>query len=146
DRGGTTLSVWTRGRGAFVYPLSGPSFVIGDLSAVVGHRVTFWGAKWAKSNALSRGPAPSAFKGFAETTTPNPPFCGGTWRAGTGAPSSPPATRPSTLRVIVASWITKSGPGVAGNIPQMAVINVDPGYQPDLDHPGTGTVVSVDCP
>jgi hypothetical protein len=46
----------------------------------------------------------------------------------------------------VASSITKSGPGISGNIPQMAVINVDPGYQPDLDHPGTGTVISVDCP
>jgi hypothetical protein len=145
DRGGTTLSVWTRGRGAFVYPLSGPSFVIGDLSAVVGQHVTFWGAKWAKSNALSGGAAPSAFKGFAETTTPNPPFCGGTWTAGTGT-SSPPATLPSTIRVIVASSITKLGPGISGNIPQMAVINVDPGYQPDLDHPGTGTVISVDCP
>lgn len=146
DRGGTTLSVWTRGRGAYVYPLSGPSFVIGDRSAVVGQKVTFWGAQWAKSNKLSGGAAPAAFKGFAESTTPNPPFCGGSWTAGTGAPSGLPATLPSTIRVIVASSVTKSGPGVAGDIPQMAVINVDPGYQPDLDHPGTGTVVSVDCP
>jgi len=146
DRGGTTLSVWTRGRGAYVYPLSGPSFVIGDRSAVVGQKVTFWGAQWAKSNKLSGGAAPAAFKGFAETTNPNPPFCGGNWTAGTGAPLGLPATLPSTIRVIVASSVTKSGPGVAGDIPQMAVINVDPGYQPDLDHPGTGTVGSVDCP
>jgi hypothetical protein len=147
DRGGTTLSVWTRGRGAYVYPLSGPSFVIGDRSAVVGQKVTFWGAQWAKYNKLSvGGAAPSAFKGFAETTDPNPPFCGGSWTSGTGAPTGLPATLPSTIRVIVASSITKSGPNVSGNIPQMAVINVDPGYQPDLDHPGTGTVVSVDCP
>jgi hypothetical protein len=146
DRGGTTLSVWTRGRGAFVYPLSGPSFVIGDLSAVVGQHVTFWGPKGAKSNSWSGGQAPSSFKGFAENTVPNPPYCGGTWTSGTGAPSNPPATLPSTIRVIVASSITKSGPGISGNIPQMAVINVDPGYQPDLDHPGTGTVISVDCP
>ena len=33
DRGSTTLSVWTRGRGAFVYPLSGLSSVIGDRNA-----------------------------------------------------------------------------------------------------------------
>jgi len=46
----------------------------------------------------------------------------------------------------VASSITKSGQVISGNIPQMAVINVDPGYQPDPDHPGTGTVISVDCP
>jgi hypothetical protein len=146
DRYGTTLSVWTRGRGAFVYPLSGPSFVIGDRSAVVGQHVTFWGAKWAKSNSLSGGPAPSSFKGFAETTTPNPAFCGGTWTSGLGGTSNPPATVPSTIRVIVASSITKSGPGVSGNIPQMAVISVDPGYQPDPAYPGTGTVLSVSCP
>ena len=146
DRGGTTLSVWTRGRGAFVYPLSGPSFVIGDRSAVIGQHVTFWGPSWAKYNKLSGSQSPSSFKGFAETTTPNPPFCGGSWTAGTGAPSGLPATLPSTIRVIVTSSITRSGPSVAGDIPQMAVINVDPGYQPDLDHPGTGTVVSVDCP
>ena len=146
DRYGTTLSIWTRGRGAFVYPLSGPSFVIGDRNAVVGQHVTFWGPNWARTNRLSGGQAPSTFKGFAETTTPNPPFCGGSWTAGTGTPSNPPATLPSTIRVIVTSSIAKSGPGVSGNIPQMAVINVDPGYQPDLDHPGTGTVVSVDCP
>jgi hypothetical protein len=146
DRGGTTLSVWTRGRGAYVYPLSGPSFVIGDGSAVVGQHVTFWGAKWAKSNSLSSGSAPSAFKGFAENTTPNPPYCGGSWTSGAGATSGPPAMLPSTIRVIVASSITKSGPVISGNIPQMAVINVDPGYLPDPDHPGTGTVVSVECP
>jgi len=146
DRSGTTLSVWTRGRGAFAYPLSGLSFVIGDRSAVVGQHVTFWGGNWAKSNKLTGGPAPSAFKGFAENTTPNPAFCGGTWTSGVGGSSGPPATLPSTIRVIVASSITKSGPVISGNIPQMAVINVDPGYQPDPDHPGTGTVISVDCP
>jgi hypothetical protein len=146
DRGATTLSVWTRGRGAFVYPLSGLSFVIGDRNAVVGQHVTFWGAKWAKSNALSGGPAPSAFKGFAETTTPDPANCGGTWTSGAGGSSGPPATLPSTIRVIVASSITKSGSVISGNIPQMAVISVDPGYQPDPSHPGTGTVLSVDCP
>ena len=146
DRGGTTLSVWTRGRGAFVYPLSGLSFVIGDLSAVVGHHVTFWGAQWAKSNKLSGGSAPSAFKGFAENTTPDPAFCGGTWTSGAGGSSGPPATLPSTISVIVASSITKHGSVISGNIPQMAVINVDPGYQPDPSHPGTGTVMSVGCP
>jgi hypothetical protein len=146
DRGGTTLSVWTRGRGAFVYPLSGPSFVIGDRSAVVGQHVMFWGGNWAKSNKLSGGPAPSAFKGFAENTTPDPAFCGGSWTSGVGGSSVPPATLPSTIRVIVASSITRSGSTISGNIPQMAVINVDPGYQPDPDHPGTGTVISVDCP
>jgi hypothetical protein len=146
DRGGTTLSVWTRGRGAFVYPLSGPSFVIGDVSAVVGQHVTFWGSQWAKSNKLSGGPAPSAFKGFAQNTTPDPANCGGTWTSDTGGSSNPPATLPSTIRVIVASSVTKSGPIVSGDIPQMAVINVDPGYRPDPGHPGTGTVVSVSCP
>jgi subtilisin family serine protease len=121
------------------------SFVIGDLSAVVGQHVTFWGAQWARSNALSGGPAPSAFKGYADNTTPDPPSCGGTWTTHPGNSSNPPSTLPSIIRVIVASSITRSGSVISGNVPQMAIISVDPGYQPDPGHAGTGTVLSVSC-
>jgi hypothetical protein len=52
---------------------------------------------------------------------------------------------PSTIRVIVASSITRSGSVISGNIPHMAIISVDRGYEPDPGHPGTGTVLSVSC-
>src|SRR5215831_14429811 len=43
----------------------GSAFVIGDLDAVVGNKVTFWGAHWSTKNHLSGGTAPVSFKGFA---------------------------------------------------------------------------------
>ena len=57
----------------------GTGFAIGDLDAVVGNHVMFWGAQWWKNNHLSGGRAPASFKGFANCTNPNPPACGGTW-------------------------------------------------------------------
>jgi hypothetical protein len=47
--------------------------------------------------------------------------------------------------VIVAGSITKSGAVISGNIPEMAVIQTDPGYESNPGHAGTGTVVSVGC-
>src|SRR5207253_1219652 len=46
----------------------GATFVMGDLDAVIGKQVTFWGAQWDKLNSLSSGAAPSAFKGYANAT------------------------------------------------------------------------------
>src|SRR5205085_4409548 len=60
------------------------NFVIGDVNAVVGNHVTFWGAHWASLNSTSGGPAPHSFKGFANPTDPNPAACGGTWTSGQG--------------------------------------------------------------
>ncbi|HEV2923019.1 MAG TPA: right-handed parallel beta-helix repeat-containing protein, partial [Solirubrobacteraceae bacterium] len=59
--------------------LASGSFVIGDKNATVGSNVTFsevewWGSNWWKENSLSGGQAPSAFKGFAESS-PSPPTC-----------------------------------------------------------------------
>ena len=122
------------------------SFVIGDGNAVVGNRVTFWGAQWAKLNSLSGGPAPASFKGFASSTSPNPPNCGGTWTSNPGNSSGPPSSVPSYITVIVASSITKSGPTISGNIPEMVIVQTDPGYGPNPGHAGTGTVVAVFCP
>jgi cell division septation protein DedD len=123
----------------------GSSFVIGDLDAVVGHHVTFWGAQWWRLNHLSGGTAPASFKGFANCTNPNPPACGGTWQSDPGNSSHPPATVPADMTVIVSSLITKSGPIESGDIPMMVTIHTDPGYEPNPGHAGTGTVTAVVC-
>ena len=123
----------------------GTSFVIGDLDAVVGRKVTFWGAQWWKKNHLSGGTAPASFKGFANCTNPNPPACGGTWQSDPGNSSHPPDTVPADITVIVSSLITKSGPIESGNIPMMVTIHTDPGYGPNPGHEGTGTVIAVVC-
>jgi hypothetical protein len=120
-------------------------FVIGDLNAVVGQQVTFWGAQWAKKNSLSGGSAPSSFKGFANSTSTNPASCGGTWTSDPGNSSGPPSSVPTFITVIVSSSITKSGPVISGNIPRMAIIQTNPGYGPNPGHAGTGTVVAVVC-
>ena len=123
----------------------GSSFVIGDLDAVVGNKVTFWGAQWWKKNHLSGGTAPASFKGFANCTNPNPPACGGTWQSDPGNSSHPPDTVPADMTVIVSSLITKSGPIESGDIPMMVTIHTDPGYGPNPGHEGTGTVTAVVC-
>jgi hypothetical protein len=117
-------------------------FVIGDLDAVVGHHVTFWGAQWRTKNHLSGGTAPASFKGFANCA--NPP-CGGTWISDPGNSSHPPNTVPADMTVIVSSLITKSGPIESGDIPMMVTIHTDSGYQPNPGHEGTGTVTAVVC-
>jgi hypothetical protein len=122
------------------------SFVIGDGNAVVGNHVTFWGAQWARVNSLSGGLAPSGFKGFASSTSPNPASCGGAWSSQTGRSSAPPSSVPAYITVIVSSSIMQSGPTISGNTPQMAIIQTDPSYEPNPGHAGTGTVVAVFCP
>ena len=123
----------------------GTAFVIGDLDAVVGNHVTFWGAQWRNLNHLSGGTAPASFKGFANCTNPNPPACGGTWQSDPGNSSHPPNTVPADMTVIVSSLITKSGSIESGDIPMMVTIHTDPGYEPNPGHAGTGTVTSVVC-
>jgi hypothetical protein len=125
--------------------------VIGDENAMIGKVVTFsdvewWGSNWWKENSLSGGPAPSAFKGFAETAS-SPPECSKEWTTNTGNSSGPPATVPEYMEVIGASKITQSGSTITGNAPKLAVVKTNPGYLPDPGHKGTGKVVAVvDCP
>jgi hypothetical protein len=119
--------------------------VIGDRDAVVGNHVTFWGAQWARLNSLSGGEAPHSFKGFANSTIPNPATCGGTWTSDPGNSSGPPSSIPAFITVIAASSITQSGSEITGNIPEMVLIETDPGYEPNPGHAGTGTVVAVVC-
>jgi hypothetical protein len=121
------------------------SFVIGDGDAVVGKKVTFWGAQWAKTNTLSGGSAPDAFKGYANTVTSNSQTCGGSWKSDPGNSSDAPSTVPATIQVIAASSISKTGAIISGNIRKVVTIKVDSGYAPNPGHAGTGTVMSVVC-
>ncbi|HWW91340.1 MAG TPA: hypothetical protein VNY35_11245 [Solirubrobacteraceae bacterium] len=129
------------------------SFTIGDETAAIGHAVTFsntevewWGSNWWKENQLSGGPAPSAFKGFAETAS-SPAECNKEWTTNTGNSSGPPPTVPEYMEVIGASKITQSGSTITGNAPKLAVVKTSPGYLPDPGHKGTGIVVAVvNCP
>lgn len=128
----------------FAFLASG-AFVVGDESAQVGAKVTFWGAKWSKLNHLSGGPAPASFKGFAATLSVEPPKCGITWTTGPGNSSNPPATLPTYMGVLVSSKVTKSGPKISGDAKSIVVVKTDPGYAPNPGHAGTGTVVAVFC-
>jgi hypothetical protein len=118
------------------------SMIVGNLNAGVGSAVEFWGAQWAKDNALSGGPAPNAFKGFADVS---PQSCGGSWTASPGNSSGPPATVPSYMGVIVSSTVAQSGGSISGDVPMIIVVKTDPGYGPSPGHAGTGTVVGVFC-
>lgn len=120
-------------------------FVIGDRNAVVGNRVMFWGAQWLRNNSLSGGAAPNGFIGYANSTTPLAPTCGGSWRSDPRNRSGPPASVPAYIIVLVSSSIAKSGAVISGNIPTMVVVRTDPGYGPNPGQAGTGTVVTVVC-
>jgi hypothetical protein len=121
---------------------TGGAFVIGDQNAAVGSQVTFSGAQWWQVNALTDGPAPASFKGFADTATAT---CGETWTTRPGNSSEPPADVADVVRVVVSSTVTKSGPVISGNTAKVVLVRTDPGYGPNPGHPGTGTVVSVVC-
>ena len=116
-----------------------PVFVIGDGNAAVGTHVTFWGAQWWKDNDVSGGRAPAAFKGLAES----PDFSHCTFSSDPGNSVDPPDTLPpGTVRVLVASSITKSGSAISGTFTAVAVVQPDPGYAGNPGHEGTGTVIS----
>jgi len=123
--------------------LSQGSMIVGNLDAATGTAVDFWGAQWAKDNSLSGGPAPNAFKGFANTA---PQSCGGGWISSPGNSSGPPATVPSYMGVIASSSIGQSGSTISGNVPIIVVVKTNPGYGPSPGHGGTGTVVATYCP
>jgi hypothetical protein len=127
----------------------GGAFVIGDENATIGKVVTFsdvewWGSNWWKENSLSGGPAPAAFKGFAESS-PNPPTCGESWKTDTGNSSGPPPTVPEYMAVIAASKITQSGSIISGNAPEVVVVKTNPGYLPNPGHKGTGKLIAIVC-
>jgi len=119
------------------------SMIVGNLNAAPGTQVEFWGAQWARTNSLSGGPAPNAFKGFAGTA---PQSCGGGWSSGTGNSPGPPSSVPSYMGVIASSTVGQSGSAISGNVPAIIVVKTSPGYGPSPGHAGTGTVVAVFCP
>jgi hypothetical protein len=128
---------------AFQYPAGG-LFVVGDLVNLTGgSTVTFWGSQWSQKNPMTGGSGPSAFKGFEDGTTT--PTCGGTWTSRPGNSSSPPATVPQFMGVIVSSSIHKNGSAISGNVNKIIVIKTNPGYGPAPGKAGTGKVVAIIC-
>jgi hypothetical protein len=123
------------------------NFVIGDLEAVVGNHVTFFGRHWADHNSLSGGPAPEDFKGFAQHPNPDPAQCGGTW---SGQNQSHPGNVPRFITAIASSRITESASDSTfmGDIPILVVIRTDDepdAVNSDEDESLTGTVIGIAC-
>jgi hypothetical protein len=108
---------------------AGGLFVVGDRSTTGA--VTFWSPSWWLLNALSGGPAPASFKGFA---TPVPDG----WIASPGFEHSP-ASVPEWMAVLVASRIAKEGSVITPTASRMVVVHVG-SYNPLLL--GDGTVVA----
>ncbi len=120
---------------------TGGQFVVGDLTdRTGGARVNFWGAEWASENPMSGGPGPNAFKGFASGI--GTPGCGASWTSG---PSSPAATVPEFMPVIVASSVKKKGSSSNGDVAEVIVVKTEPGYGPTPGERGFGEVVAVLC-
>src|SRR3954468_14610575 len=83
-----------------------------------------------------RRPAPGAFKGFANNAAAG--SCGRDWTSRPGNSSSPPATIPSYMAVFVASSVSKDGPQISGNSPQIVIVKTGGGYADNPGHEGTG--------
>jgi hypothetical protein len=120
--------------------LESGSFVIGDLEAVIGGRVTFAGSQWDKSNDMSSGSTPSSFKGFADSIDSNPPTVGGTWTSDPGNSSKPPDSVPSYMAVLVSSSVAKSDSTITGNIVSIVIVKTN------SRSAETGTVVAIIAP
>jgi hypothetical protein len=121
------------------------AFVIGDLEVASGASVTFWGPGWSNENGLSGGTAPSGFKGFAESPSSTPPQCGGSWSDATGSSGDPPSTIPAQMAVVVSSEITTANGQLHGDIVQIVLVRVDPGYGTGVGQGGTGQIIEVIC-
>jgi hypothetical protein len=124
----------------YAYPSGGGAFVIGDRST--NGTVTFWGSQWAKSNNLSSGSAPSAFKGYALHGATS---CGTSWSTDPGDSASPPSSIPAYMAVVVTSSARKSGSAITGDTSAIVVVKTSSGYSSNPGHAGTGTVVATIC-
>ena len=124
------------------WPVGG-AFVIGRRAAVVGNRVTFWGARWQAANAAD-DPAPARFKGFVAGAVPR---CGqpATWTAAPDDRNLPPSSLPEVMAVIVTGDVDRSGPTASGEVRGIALVRTDAGYRADPGHAGTGTVLALLC-
>jgi hypothetical protein len=123
---------------------AGGQFVIGNLVNIAGGAtVHFWDAQWQSNNPMSGGFGPNAFKGFENGLAL--PACGATWTSRPGNSSSPPATVPQNMAVIVSSSVQKSGPVITGDVKRIIIVRTNPGYGPAPGHRGSGQVVAVLC-
>ena len=123
---------------------NGGMFVVGDQADLTnGATLYFWGAQWSQNNQTSGGSSPNGFKGFENTTSTT--SCSGVWTSTSGGSSSPPATLPEYMAVIVSSSIQKNGPVISGDVKKLVIVRTNPGYAPTPDHPGTGQVVAILC-
>jgi M6 family metalloprotease-like protein len=137
----------------FAFPSQG-AFVLGDTTvAGAGSttNVSWWGEDWARRNALSGGPAPVSFKGFADSvaslpTVSPPAMCGVSWTSSGGNSPPPTADVPSYMGVLVAGTVGKSGSTIAGSFARIVVVKTGPGYAPSPGHAGIGTIVATFCP
>jgi hypothetical protein len=135
----------------FAFPSTG-AFVLGNntVATATTTTVTWWSSKWDRDNSLSDGPAPAAFKGFAEIVNTLPTqtpanVCTGTWTSSGGNSPAPPSTVPSYMGVIVATNARKAGNAITGNYLKIVVVKTNPGYAPSPGHEGTGTIVASFC-
>ncbi|HEX4677702.1 MAG TPA: Ig-like domain-containing protein [Gaiellaceae bacterium] len=117
---------------------SGGSFVIGDRES---GSVTFWGSQWSRQNQLSRGDAPSSFKGWTPGAFDS--SWSGDWSTDTGSSGSQPSgTLPTYMAVIQTSSSRKSGSRISGDTVHIVVVKTNAGYAPNAGHDGTGTIVA----
>jgi hypothetical protein len=123
----------------------GGNFVIGDGNATVGGTATFWHARWYLHNSVSGGTAPPSFKGFANVPS-GATTCGGTWRSDPGNSPPPADAVPEYTAVLVTDSVTKTGSTITGTKPSIAIVRVNPGYEPNPGHPGTAEVLGILCP
>ena len=149
DTGGSCAKATSQAL-VFTYTAGG-AFVVGNSSAGsltagaigTGNAVAFWGAQWTSTNLMSGGPAPAAFKGFAND--PATPTCGTAWSTVPGNSPPPPVTIPSYTAMTVASSIGQAGPQINGNSTHIVIVRIDPGYVSDPGHAGTAVIVGVLC-
>lgn len=123
-----------------------PLFVIGDVEAhALLDSVNFWGSQWWKNNQMSGfvSNGVASFKGYA---TESDNFCGGNWVAKPGNSGNPPNSIPSQIAIVVTSTVTKHGNDIGGDIVQILLVDVQPGYQGNPGHWGNGVVTQVVCP
>lgn len=122
----------------------------------IGQQVNFWGHSWAKQvDGKENGPH-SEFKGFASslkafalcqpTARPSgvPQLTSECWSSG-GGETSPPASLPEYIGVLVTDAIVKERGQIFGNVAALVVLKVDskPAYGPVPGKPGWGTLVAV---
>ena len=115
-------------------------FVIGDVNGVEGADVTLWGAQWWKLNDISGPDGPASFKGYALTI--DAVNCTFTSRPG-DSPPPPDPPLDGLIPVLVTAKVWKEGPVIKGTIKAFGTVAIDPGYDDNPGHEGTGTVTDL---